>query len=144
MEWMGDDEAGTGPAQAPAPAENQAVTDARALSVKGDFTAAASAWAAVAADNSVPEALRSEARYARAYALAAAGSMPQAIKALRAMSGSEAFAGPRAILLARLDLGSGAHDEAICVLQDALDSSVLRPEDEALVRSLLQEAEAGH
>jgi hypothetical protein len=85
---------------------------------------------------------KDSAQYAQAWALAADDSAAQAVKVLKSMPDSGGWAGPRALLLARLDIDSGAKGEAATVLGAALDATLLAGDDVDLAKSLLAEASA--
>ena len=82
------------------------------------------------------------ASYAEAWALAADESSARAVKILRGMPSSGTWAGPRALLLARLDIDSGAKDEAKAVLDAAAAAKLFVGDDVTLAASLLAEATA--
>ena len=114
--------------------------EGRKLVRDGDFAAAA-----VKFDEAVNEAEGDEkesASYAEAWALAADDSSARAVKLLRGMSASGIWAGPRALLLARLDIDSGAKAEAKAVLDAASAAKLFVGDDVDLAKSLLAEANA--
>jgi len=80
--------------------------------------------------------------YAEAWALAAGDSQAPAVKVLRTMPSSGNWAGPRALLLARLDIDSGAKAEAKSVLQSGMDSKLFVGDEVDLAKALLDEASA--
>jgi len=80
--------------------------------------------------------------YAQAWALAAADSSAQAVKLLRGMTSSGVWAAPRVLLLARLDIDSGAKDEAKVLLGSAMAAKLFAGDDVELSASLLAEANA--
>ena len=84
--------------------------EGRKLVRDGDFSAAAAKFdeAVVAAEGDEKDS----ATYAEAWSLAADDSNAKAVKLLRGMPSSGTWAGPRALLLARLDIDSGAKAEA--------------------------------
>lgn len=112
--------------------------DARALARDGKYTEAALRFQDAIAIASGDE--KDAAVYGKAWALAADGSTLQAVKALRSMPSSGPWAGPRAILLARLDLETGAKDEAKTLLSSAIDARMLAGDDLVLAKSMLDEA----
>lgn len=83
---------------------------------------------------------RDEYRYAQAWSLAAANDLLGAIKVLRPMEASGFYAVPRAILLARLNLDTGAPREAAAVLDTVASNPALSGEDAAMVKELREEA----
>lgn len=85
---------------------------------------------------------KDKALYSQAWALSAGGSSARAIKLLRGMSSVGPWAGPRAILLARLDLDTGSTDEAVALLKGALAAGTLSPDDQAMAQAMLKEAGA--
>jgi hypothetical protein len=82
--------------------------------------------------------------YARAWSLAAGGSNIEAIKALRAIAPATAgaWAGQRALLLARLDIDSGAFAEARDILTSTIAAGKLKGEDLELANGMLEETKA--
>ncbi len=114
--------------------------EGRQLVRDGDFANAALKFneAAEAADGNEKDS----AQYAEAWALAADGSSARAVKVLRAMPSSGSWAAPRALLLARLDIDSGAKDEAASVINAALAAKLFSGDDADLAKSLLGEASA--
>lgn len=127
VSWAGDDEDAA-----------TLIANAQALAQDKKYTESADAFgkAALTANGD----LRDQASYGQAWSLAALGSSLRAIKILRTMPASGTWSGPRALLLARLDLDSEANDEAVEVLQAAISSGSLAGEDLDLARSMLQEA----
>ena len=114
--------------------------EGRKLVRDGDFAAAA-----VKFDEAVNAAEGDEkesASYAQAWALAADDSSARAVKLLRGMSASGIWAGPRALLLARLDIDSGAKAEAKAVLDAASAAKLFVGDDVDLAKSMLAEASA--
>lgn len=97
---------------------------------------------AEAADSSGGPA-REGALYSEAWSYAAAGSGARAVALLRGMSSDGGWAGPRALLLARLDLDTGSKDEAGTVIKAAIDAGLYSGDDLALANSILKEATAG-
>lgn len=92
-----------------------------------------------AADEAIGQK-RDEYRYAQAWSLAAANDLLGAIKVLRPMEASGYYAVPRAILLARLNLDTGAPKEAAAVLDTVAANPALSGEDAAMVKELREEA----
>lgn len=86
--------------------------------------------------------MKTEALYGQAWALEASGSTIPAIKILRSMPSEGVWAGPRILLLARLDLGTGAFTEARSLLEAALGASLFSGEDLELAKAMLKEAKA--
>lgn len=92
-----------------------------------------------AAEESIGE-VRDEYQYSQAWSYAAAGKTIDAIKTLRSMQVQGYFEVPRAILLARLNLDTGAIQEALNVLESVEDNPALIGEEIQLVKELKQEA----
>jgi hypothetical protein len=80
--------------------------------------------------------------YSEAWALAAGDSQAKAVKLLRSMPSSGNWAGPRALLLARLDIDSGANAEAKSVIQAGVSSKLFVGDEVDLANSMLDEASA--
>ncbi len=112
--------------------------EARALARDGRFAEASHKFSE-AADAAEGEQ-KDGALYGKAWALAAADSVVPAVMTLRTIPASGPWAGPRALLLARLDLESGAVEEARSVLKTAIDAKLLVGDDLALAKSMLEEA----
>jgi hypothetical protein len=114
--------------------------EGRGLMREGDFAAAALKFgeAAGLAEGDAKDA----AAYAEAWALASDDSVAQAVKILREMPSSGPWASARALLLARLDLDSGAKDEAKALLEEATAAYLFAGQDVDLAESLLAEANA--
>ena len=114
--------------------------EGRQLVRDGDFTNAALKFneAAEAADGNEKDS----AQYAEAWSLAADGSSARAVKVLRAMPSTGSWAGPRALLLARLDIDSGAKDEAKSVIDSGFTAKLFLGDDVELAKSLQAEASA--
>ncbi|MGO8694984.1 MAG: tetratricopeptide repeat protein [Rectinemataceae bacterium] len=93
--------------------------------------------AAAAADGDKKD----NATYGQAWALAANGQTAESVKILRGMSSSGVWAGPRALLLARLDIDSGAPAEARSLLQSALDGEALAGDDIQLAKGMIAETD---
>ena len=85
---------------------------------------------------------KDSAQYSEAWALAADGSQAQAVAILRGMPATGNWAGPRALLLARLDIDSGADAEARSVVQSGLDAKLFVGDEVELAKSLIDEASA--
>lgn len=83
---------------------------------------------------------RVEYQYSQAWCLAAANNAIGAIKILRPMNDAGAYAIPRAILLARLNLDTGAAKEAVALLDQVAADPTLSGEDAALVKDMREEA----
>jgi hypothetical protein len=92
------------------------------------------------AEKAAPEGERDLYSYSRAVSSASAGDTITSIKVLRTMSPSGSLAIARAILLARLDLDTGATREAQQVLDDAASLPELTREDAALIKEMKDEA----
>lgn len=113
------------------------IEEARAMLREERFADAAELFGEAA---SVAEGeLRDSALYSRAWCLASAGGTLGAIKTLRAMPAVGPWSGPRALLLARLDLDTGAAAEAKSVLQAALAAGTLSGDDAVLAKAMLEE-----
>jgi hypothetical protein len=114
--------------------------EGRQLVREGDFADAALKFeeAASAAEGDD----KGSAQYAEAWALAAADSSARAVKILRVMSATGSLAGPRALLLARLDIDSGSKAEAKSVIDAGMAEKLFEGDDIDLARSLLEEASA--
>jgi hypothetical protein len=82
------------------------------------------------------------AMYSEAWALAADESRARAVNLLREMPSIGNWAGPRALLLARLDIDSGAKDEAKVVIQKGMAGKIFTGDEVDLAKSLLDEASA--
>jgi hypothetical protein len=114
--------------------------EGRQLVRDGDFAGAATKFeeAVVAADGDEKDS----ATYAEAWSLAAADSTAKAVKLLRGMPDSGTWAGPRALLLARLDIDSGAKVEAKAMIDSGMKADLFVGDDVDLAKSLLAEASA--
>jgi hypothetical protein len=114
--------------------------EGRKLVRDGDFSAAAVKFdeAVYAADGEEKDS----ATYAEAWSLAADDSTAKAVKLLRGMPDNGTWAGPRALLLARLDIDSGAKSEAKTVISAAMTAKLFVGDDVELAKSLLAEASA--
>ncbi len=112
--------------------------EGRKLVRDGDFSAAAAKFdeAVVAAEGDEKDS----ATYAEAWSLAADDSNAKAVKLLRGMPSSGTWAGPRALLLARLDIDSGAKAEAKAVLEAGSAAKLFAGDDVDLADSMLAEA----
>jgi len=114
--------------------------EARALAAKDQFDAAATKFAA-AADGALGDK-RDEYRYSQAWCLAAANNPIGAIKILRPMASGGSYGIARGILLARLNLDTGAAKEALALLDEVAKNPSLAGEDAALVEELRKESRA--
>jgi hypothetical protein len=85
---------------------------------------------------------KASAQYAEAWALAANDGTARAVKILRAMPASGRWASPRALLLARLDIDSGAKPEAKSVIDDGIAAKLFAGDDLKLANYLLAESSA--
>lgn len=85
---------------------------------------------------------KDEALYSQAWALAADDSQARALSVLRAMPSSGNWAGPRALLLARLDIDTGAKAEAKSAIETGLSSKLFVGDELDFAKSLLSEASA--
>jgi hypothetical protein len=114
--------------------------EGRKLVRDGDFANAALKFeeAVVAAEGDEKDS----ASYAEAWAYAAGDSSARAIKILRGMPATGAWAGPRALLLAQLDILSGAKTEAKAILDAANKAKLFSGDDAVLASSLLADAAA--
>lgn len=129
MSWAGDEED-----------PGKLMDEGKALVQEAKYDEAAASFGKAAAVADGDE--KDRALYSQAWAFSAAGSSARAIKILRAMASTGAWAGPRAILLARLDIDTGSNDEAITVLNAALKAGILSSEDSATAQAMLKEAGA--
>lgn len=128
MTWVSEDDEET----------VSALDAARALAREGRYGEAANRFAE-AVSFSEGES-KDAALYGQAWALAADGSTLKALKLLRSMPAIGVWAGPRALLLARLDLESGAKAEAKSVLEAAIAAGFLAGEELQLAKGMLEEA----
>lgn len=83
---------------------------------------------------------KDDATYSQAWALAANGQTAESVKILRGMPATGVWAGPRALLLGRLDIDSGAKDEARVLLQAALDNGSLAGSDVQVAKDMIAES----
>lgn len=114
--------------------------EGRKLVRAGDYVNAAAKFGeAVDAADGVE---KDSAMYSQAWALAAGDSQARAVKILRTMPSTGNWAGPRALLLARLDIDSGANAEAKSVVQAGLKAKLFVGDEIDLANSLLSEASA--
>ena len=110
------------------------------LARDGDFVAAAAkfeAAAGVALGDDKDGAL-----YSEAWSLAACENLAHAVAVLRSMPPDGSWAGPRALLLARLDIDCGAKAEALETLQSGTEAGLFVGDEVELARSLMDEASA--
>jgi len=128
--WVDDEEKAIDP-EIPA-AEGRALFDAER------FAEAAEKFGV--AEKAAPESERDLYSYSRAVAAASAGDAITSIKLLRTMSPSGSLAIARAVLLARLDLDTGASHEARQVLDEVSKRPDLTREDVALIKEMKEEA----
>jgi hypothetical protein len=128
--WVDDEEEAIDP-EIPA-------TEGRTLFEAARYTEAAEKFRI--AENAANEGERDLYSYSRAVAAASAGDTITSIKVLRTMGPSGSLAIARAVLLARLDLDTGATREAQQILDDASKLPNLTREDLALIRELKDEA----
>ena len=114
--------------------------EGRQLVRSGDYDKAAAKFgeAVDAADGVDKDA----AMYSQSWALAAGDNQARAVKILRAMPVTGNWAGPRALLLARLDIDSGANAEARSVVQSGLDAKLFVGDEVDFAKSLIDEASA--
>jgi hypothetical protein len=112
----------------------------RKLVRDGDFDGAAAKFdeAVQASDGDDKDS----ATYSEAWALAAGDNNAKAVKLLRDMPDSGIWAGPRDLLLARLDIDSSDYVEAKAVLDAGMSSKLFVGDDVGLAKSLLAEASA--
>jgi hypothetical protein len=82
---------------------------------------------------------RAEYQYSQAWAFAAAGDVIPAVKILRPMAATGTWAVSRGILLARLDIDSGAVDEARAILDTLAKVTSLSADESALVKEMQAE-----
>jgi hypothetical protein len=114
--------------------------EGRQLMRAGDYAAAALKFGeAVDVADGVE---KDSAMYSQAWAFASGDSQVKAVKILRSMPASGNWAGPRALLLARLDIDSGASAEAKSVLEAGLSSKIFAGDEVDLAKSLVTEASA--
>ncbi len=128
--WVDDEEEAIDP-EIPA-------TEGRLLFDSNRFAEAAEKFGI--AEKAAPEGERELYSYSRAVAAASAGDAITSIKVLRTMSPSGSLAIARAVLLARLDLDTGAAREAQQVLDDVSKRPDLTREDAALIKEMKEEA----
>lgn len=112
--------------------------EARDLIEEGKYQQAAELFGRAAYD-SIGE-IRDEYEYAQAWSYTAAGNTIEAIKILRGMNPQGFYAIPRVILLSRLNLDTGAANEALELLRSIESSPVLVGDDAELVKELKAEA----
>ncbi|WP_304222518.1 hypothetical protein [Gracilinema caldarium] len=130
MNWIVDEEldtAGTDPA-----------SNAYELLRGGSYLEAAASFEQLIPNASAER--RVEYQYTQAWCLASANDLVASIKLLRSMSSAGPFAIPRALLLARLNLDTGAIGDAVRVLESVRLSPELQNDDRLLVQNMLQEA----
>ncbi len=108
--------------------------EARALLAEENYTQAADLFGRAAVEAFGDQ--RDEFLYTQAWCLAAGDSVIGAIKVLRPMGSSGPYALPRAILLARLSIDTGASAEAALLLDEAARNPALSGEDAELVRQM--------
>jgi len=114
--------------------------EGRRLVRSGDYTNAALRFHEA---SKVAEGVEKDsAMYSEAWALAAGDSQARAVKILRTMPSNGNWAGPRALLLARLDIDSGANAEAKSVIKSGMNSKLFVGDEVDLAKSLLDEASA--
>jgi len=114
--------------------------EGRQLVRSGEYDKAAAKFGeAVSAAEGVD---KDSAMYSQAWALAAGNSQAKAVKVLRAMPSTGNWAGPRALLLARLDIDSGASGEAASLIQSGLDAKLFVGDEVDMAKALLDEASA--
>jgi hypothetical protein len=119
---------------------NTIMEEGRELVRAGDYSSAALKFGEAV---EVAEGVEKDsAMYSQAWALAAADSQAQSVKILRAMPSTGNWAGPRALLLARLDIDSGANAEAKSVIQAGIAAKLFVGDEGDLAKSLLAEASA--
>lgn len=121
--------------------------DARALVKEAQADVAVGKYAeAIAKYAEAAEALdggeKAGALYGKAFCLAVIGDTIPAIKELRALPETGDWGGPRALLLARLDLDTGAAAEARAVLERAIAAKAFSGEDLESAKAMLAEASA--
>ncbi len=116
----------------------QLLENAKDLVRSGDYAGAEALYVSVAEKTEGKE--KEEADYGKAWTLAAQGKSIAAIKVLRAMDPAGTFSMSRALLLARLDIDSGAGAEAVALLSAALDRNGFSAEDAEMARAMLAEA----
>jgi hypothetical protein len=117
---------------------DEVMAEGRALVRLGEFAAAAVKFdeAVLAAEGE----RKAEAAYAEAWALAADDRPGQAVKLLRGITAAGKWEGPRILLLAQLDLQTGAKAEAETILTSGMNAKLFSGDDLELAKTLLAEA----
>lgn len=117
---------------------DEVMAEGRALVRLGEFAAAAVKFdeAVLAAEGEQ----KAEAAYAEAWALAADDRPGQAVKLLRSITGAGKWEGPRILLLAQLDIQTGAKAEAESILTSGMNAKLFSGDDLELAKALLAEA----
>ncbi len=110
------------------------------LNTQGRYQESAAMFGKAAADARPNDYLVTVAKYGQACSLVALGSTGQAILLLREARATNQLPDKESLLLARLDLDSGAKDEAINILTYAVNGGGLAPEDTNLAKDMLKEA----
>lgn len=132
IDWITDEDS--------SPSHPDPAADAYRLLQNGAYPEAAAAFARLIVN--APESIKTEYQYSQAWCLASANDLVGAIKLLRVMPASGPVKIQRALLLARLNLETGAIPEAIQVLESVRLSPELETDDRVLVQGMLQEARA--
>lgn len=132
IDWITDEDS--------SPSQPDPAADAYRLLQNGVYPEAAAAFARLIPN--APDSVKTEYQYSQAWCLASANDLVGAIKLLRVMPASGPFTIQRALLLARLNLETGAIPEAIQVLESVRLSPELETDDRVLVQGMLQEARA--
>jgi hypothetical protein len=114
------------------------VTEAQGDVAEGRYEEAAGKFSEAA--EALDGGERAGALYGKAFCLAVVGETIPAIKELRSLPSSGDWAGPRALLLARLDLDTGAAAEARSVLEAAISGKLFTGEDLEAAKARLAEA----
>lgn len=128
--WMTESEGGAALAE-----------EAKSFAREGRFSDAASLFGQAAEASTGDE--RDGYVFSKAWSLAAGGATIEAIKTLRAFAPAGAdWAAQRGLLLARLDIDSGAGAEARTILEQLLASGKLSGDDLELAKAMQVEAKA--
>lgn len=118
------------------------LVDALKLNSQSKFQEAAALFGKAAKDAVGEGSLVNAATYGQACSYAAMGSNGRAILLLRKLRAAGGLPEKESLLLARLDLDSGAKDEAVAILTFAINNGSLMPEDLYLAKDMLKEAGA--
>jgi hypothetical protein len=118
------------------------VEEALAFARESRFADAAKLFADAAAESEGEQ--KAGYTYSRAWSLSAGGAVLEALKILRELSPSTTgkWTGPRALLLARLDIDTGAVAEAQELLLTTIKAGAFSADDRPLADEMLQESAA--